>query len=274
MSQKIRWTGTLSTAEMRDVALARLSEDDVDVVFQPIVEVATGEVFALEALARPRLALFRGPAELIEAAVHSELIGRIGRLLRKVACDLAPNARLFLNVHPTELAARWIVRPDDPIVFHSGELFLEITESAPLEYPDICANVLAEVRSRTGAKIVVDDFGTGHSNIERIAQLEPEMVKLDRQLISGIDLVPRRRIVALHMVAMCHDLGAQVVAEGVETSGELQACIDIGVEYAQGYYLGRPAFPPPVPTWRPAAVAVQQAPAKGIVAGGRSGRDG
>ena len=95
-------------------------------------------------------------------------------------------------------------------------MYLEITESATFTHYDLCRNVLAELCSRTGALLVVDDFGAGYSNLERLARLEPAVVKLDIALIHDIHEHRRRQIVTRHMVSLCEELGARVVAEGVE----------------------------------------------------------
>ncbi len=103
----------------------------------------------------------------------------------------------------------------------------------------------ARAAGRAGVHLVVDDYGAGHSNLARILDLNPEIVKLDGALIRGIDRDPRRQIIVRHMVALCNDLGAKVVAECIETVDELKAVADQGVHYAQGFVLARPAFPPP-----------------------------
>src|SRR5882724_12835452 len=106
-------------------------------------------------------------------------------------------------------------------------------------------SVLKEICARAGVHLVVDDYGAGHSNLSRILDLNPTIVKLDGALIRGIDKDPRRQIIVRHMVALCVDLGAKVVAECIETVDELKAVADQGVHFAQGYVLARPAFPPP-----------------------------
>jgi EAL domain-containing protein (putative c-di-GMP-specific phosphodiesterase class I) len=122
---------------------------------------------------------------------------------------------------------------------------LEITESAAFTHHDLCMSVLKELCSRSGVHLVVDDYGAGHSNLARILDLNPQIVKLDGALIRGIAQDKRRQLMVRHMVALCSDLGARVVAECVETVDELKAVADLGVHYAQGFLLARPAFPAP-----------------------------
>ncbi|MGH7440140.1 MAG: EAL domain-containing protein [Polyangiaceae bacterium] len=221
---------------------------DLYAVFQPIVTLATGELFAHEALVRCRLPDFT-PTTLFERAAELRSVGRLGRMIREIAVPLCRGIPLFVNVHPVELQEHWLVQPDDPIFSHDHAIYLEITESAPLTHPDLCMSVLREVCARSGAQLVVDDLGAGYSNLKLIADLEPKVVKLDRQLVQDLHLRPRQHKLVSMIVRLCDALGASVVAEGIETMEELQAVCDAGVQYGQGYLLARPAYPPPAPVW-------------------------
>jgi len=247
-----------------EVGVRGLTSRDIGVVFQPIVEIATGAVIAHEALVRCKRPEYASPPALFEAAVKEEACGWLGRVIRDVAFSTCGDVALFVNLHPSELGARWIVRADDPIGFQKRPVYLEITESATFTHHDLCLNVLAEVCKRTGARLVVDDFGAGYSNLERLAQLEPAVVKLDLAMIRGIHRHPRKQIVCRHVVGLCRELGALVVAEGVETLDELMCVRDLGFDLAQGYLLARPAAPPPAHAWPLApdggSVAVAPAP--------------
>ena len=90
-------------------------------------------------------------------------------------------------------------------------------------------------------RIAVDDAGSGYSSLAHILKLAPDFIKLDRELVSGIDLDPVRRALAASLVTFAADTGAEIVAEGVETEDELEVLRRLGVRYAQGYHLGRPA---------------------------------
>ena len=147
------------------------------------------------------------------------------------------------------IESRWLVRTDDPLNQHDAQVFLEITESAAFEQFDLCMSVLKNVCSRVGAHLVVDDLGTGHSNLTRVLDLEPRVVKLDMSLVRGIDRAPRKRSIVRSMTQLCGELGIRVVAEGVETADELRAACDVGVHLVQGFALARPAFPPPPIHW-------------------------
>jgi EAL domain-containing protein (putative c-di-GMP-specific phosphodiesterase class I) len=95
----------------------------------------------------------------------------------------------------------------------------------------------------------VDDLGAGYSNLKIIADLEPKVVKLDRSLIQDLDKKPRQRKLVASTISLCNELGASVVAEGIETAAELSAVIDSGAQFGQGYLLARPAFPLPSVKW-------------------------
>ena len=224
------------------------AEDLVHSVFQPLVDLETHRAFAYEALARCSFEEYRAPPVLFEAAVKAGRVGELGHRLRQQAVDICTDYPLFLNVHPHEFSEGWLVRPDDPIFWHNEEVFLEITESVPLHYYDHCHGVLAEARSK-GVKLAVDDLGSGFSNLKYISDLEPAIVKIDIQLIAGLTIGTRLFRLVRSIVRLCEDMGAKVVAEGIETESELEAVIETGAHYGQGYLLARPAFPPPIPVW-------------------------
>jgi EAL domain-containing protein (putative c-di-GMP-specific phosphodiesterase class I) len=226
-----------------------LTRDEVAVVFQPIVDLSSGRVWAVEGLARCARPHYRDPQALFRAAVEQGATGRLGRTIRDVAFERCAGRRVFVNVHPHELSSRWLVRTDDPLCFHDSGVFLEITETAAFEYFDLCRSVLREVCTRTGAHLVLDDLGAGYSNFARFLELEPAVVKLDRVLVSDIDRDRRKQIMVRHLTNICSELGARVVAEGIETPDELDAVIDAGVHYGQGYFLARPAYPIPEVRW-------------------------
>lgn len=255
--EKLSWTLGGGGSEAAVGGVRALTVSDLGVVFQPIVDVRTGATFAHEALVRCRRPEYTAPPVLFEHAVTENACGRLGRLIREVAFQTCGDVPLFVNLHPEELASRWLVRPDDPLCFHAAPVFLEITESAAFTHFDLCLSVLRELCRRSGALLVVDDFGAGHSNLERVVDLEPSIVKLDLALTRGVHAHPRKRAVVRHVVNLCKELGARVVAEGIETVDELSCVRDLGVDFAQGYLLARPAAPPPRVAW-PFAI-----PAKG-----------
>ncbi|MBU4215901.1 MAG: EAL domain-containing protein, partial [Actinobacteria bacterium] len=160
--------------------------------------------------------------------------------IREIAVPLCGGIPLFLNVHPAELGEGWLVRPDDPMFLHDEDVFLEITESVPMTHYQLCMSVLREVCSRGQFHLVVDDLGAGFSNLKRIADLEPRMVKIDRGLVEGVDRSTRQQTLVRRVVKLCHDLDAYVVAEGIETAAQLAALKALGCPTGQGFLLARP----------------------------------
>jgi EAL domain-containing protein (putative c-di-GMP-specific phosphodiesterase class I) len=216
------------------------------VVFQPIVDLWTLRPFAYEALVRCALPRFRDPTELFRDAAENDCAGLLGRMIREITFPLAPGVRLFVNVHPAELDARWLVRPDDPLFSHDQEVYLEITEAVPLPSASRYAEVLREMRLRGQVHVVVDDLGSGYSNLQWLVDLQPEVAKLDMRLVHGVDHDRRQRRLVAGIVRLCADLDLTVVAEGIETVPQACALRDLGVRYAQGFLFARPAFPLPV----------------------------
>jgi EAL domain-containing protein (putative c-di-GMP-specific phosphodiesterase class I) len=223
-----------------------IAERRFRIVYQPIVDVRKRTVFAYEALVRPEL--FKSPPELIDEAVRNRRVGELGRVMRETTVANCQDHPLFVNIHPNELSERFLVQPDDPIFGHPEEVYLELTEAVPLSRLDMSASVLREIGDR-GVHVVVDDLGSGYSNLRYLADLMPKVVKIDRELVTGLHPGSRRFTLMRNLVRMCVELKALVVAEGIETATELQAVIDAGAQLAQGYALARPAFPPPPFDW-------------------------
>jgi EAL domain-containing protein (putative c-di-GMP-specific phosphodiesterase class I) len=239
----------VETAAENLVSVREINARQINVAFQPIVEISSGRVFAQEALARCSVPGLESPTALFARAEREGACGWLGRAVREVAFARASGKRLFVNIHPRELSTRWLVRPDDPLYFHDSDVFLEITESTAFDYFELCMNVLKEVCSRSGAQLVVDDLGAGYSNLTRILELEPRVAKLDRSLVTKLDTDRRKQVLVRKLIELCNELGCRVVCEGIETIGELSAARDCGAQYAQGYLLARPADPAPEVVW-------------------------
>ena len=233
----------------RRPSIRSLTPPQLPSVYQPIVDLTDGSVFAHEALVRCKHEAFASPIGLFEHAVSEGSCGKLGRTIREGTFETPPPHPIFVNLHLYELRDRWLVQPDDPICFHDHQVYLEVTESATLDYFDLCISVLKEVCARTGAFLVVDDLGAGYSNLIRVVELEPKVVKLDRALITGLDTSKRKQILVKHLVELCEGLGAKIVGEGIETLEELKALMDCGAHFGQGYYLARPGAPPPHVRW-------------------------
>jgi EAL domain-containing protein (putative c-di-GMP-specific phosphodiesterase class I) len=218
------------------------------VVMQPIVDLREHRILAYESLVRSASPDFPDAWSIIKAAVEARLMPRLGRHVRELSLIACPAHALSINIHPSEFDEGWLVRPDDPIFTHDYPVYVEITESMPLTHFKLCHGVLREIRSK-GVLLAVDDLGAGYSNLKYIADLAPEIVKLDRGLIAGLTHESRLQKLVSWIAALCEDLGARVVAEGIETPAELDAVQAAGVHFGQGYLLARPAFPLPQIAW-------------------------
>jgi EAL domain-containing protein (putative c-di-GMP-specific phosphodiesterase class I) len=231
------------------VAIKRVVERrEIRVVYQPIVDLMKQEVFAYEALVRTNAPEFDGPPSMFVAAVEHGVCGQLGRIIREMALVGCPSHPLFLNVHPNELNEHFLVQPNDPIFNHTEDVYLEITESVPLSHFALCQHVLHEVRGR-GVYLVVDDLGAGFSNLKYIADLHPRIVKIDRELVKELTHGTRMFKLVSAIVVLCRELGAAVVAEGIETREELVAVRAAGARFGQGYLLAKPSAPPPGSRW-------------------------
>jgi EAL domain-containing protein (putative c-di-GMP-specific phosphodiesterase class I) len=210
------------------------------IVYQPIIDLGSKSTFGYEALVRSGVEEFPNAGSIIEAAVEARFMGELGRALRHMAVEGCPGYPIFVNVHPDEFDEGWLVRPDDAMNGHDHDIYLEITESVPHSHYRYCHAVLGEVRRR-GVRVAVDDLGAGYSNLRYIADLEPEVVKLDRGLVAGVKRSSRRHRLVTSIVELCRSQGARVVVEGIETADELSAVLETGAQFAQGYYFARPA---------------------------------
>jgi len=215
---------------------AAIANGQVYVDLQPVVELATGRIHGYEALARCKLEALATPLQLFATAIAQGALDRLGRELRRQSVIAANGATLFLNVHPSDD----LTHDEDPIAAHAGRLVLDVQEASP---------ILEPLRER-GIEIALDDFGTGYSNFGSIAELDPELVKLDREVIAGVRIHSRRHQLLTSLASLCMAQGAVVVAEGVETRDELLAVMAAGIPLAQGYYLGRPSLTG-ASTWTP-----------------------
>jgi EAL domain-containing protein (putative c-di-GMP-specific phosphodiesterase class I) len=218
----------------------------IRMVFQPIADLRDGSVAGLEGLARFDLEPTRTPdlwfeeaqavnlGEELELAAVSEALSRLEHL--------PPQTYLSINLSPeTVLSPRFAeMLPKFP----AARLILEVTEHARVQDYGALGEALHDFRAR-GGRLAVDDAGAGFASLKHILRLAPEVVKLDREVAQGIDVDRPRRALASALISFASDLGAQVVAEGIETEAEVEALRGLGVSYGQGYYLARPGPIPP-----------------------------
>jgi EAL domain-containing protein (putative c-di-GMP-specific phosphodiesterase class I) len=222
---------------------AVLSDPDVlSLVFQPIVDVVNDEVVAVEALARFDVTPYRSPDVWFSEAhengfgVELELLA-VTRALAELPM-LPESVALSINAGPETVMAPGFHEAIFGVPAH--RVIVELTEHNAIDdYPGL-VDSLRSLRQK-GTRISIDDTGSGYSSLAHILKLAPDLIKLDRDLVSGIDVDPVRRALAAALVSFAAETGARIVAEGVETEDELVVLRQLGLRYAQGYYLGRPA---------------------------------
>lgn len=239
----------------RDMTRA-LGRNEFFVQIQPQVSTADFRIVAGETLMRWRHPLqgLISPMQFIDMAERNGFINEIGlwvanktvQTLEALDHAGAGQVRLSLNVSPRQFlgapTAGWAMLLRDYAI-DSPELLqrleLEITESTILHDQRLAYTLLAEFKEM-GLRIALDDFGTGYSSLSQIMELPLDVLKLDRSLIRDIEHNPRSRTMVTHLTRMSHDLGLEVVAEGVETQAQIDLCQELQCDLIQGYAFHRP----------------------------------
>jgi EAL domain-containing protein (putative c-di-GMP-specific phosphodiesterase class I) len=228
------------------VALLNLIEtEDIEIAYQPIVEIETGDCLGVEALARFPHAF--GPPDHLFA--QADGIG-LGLELERLAIQqawyalerLSPQQFLAINVSPEsllELGRGAQEHSDLPL----GQLVVEITEQTVVQCYENLRGVIDPLRAE-GMRISVDDAGAGYASLHHIVELKPDFIKIDRSLVYGLADDHALRVAVSAFVRLAQDLGATVIAEGVEGLRDLATLSDLGVNAAQGYLLGKPSTRP------------------------------
>jgi EAL domain-containing protein (putative c-di-GMP-specific phosphodiesterase class I) len=217
--------------------------------FQPIVDAETGKTFAHEALVRG--ANGEG-AQSVLSTVDATNRYAFDQQCRVRAINLAHSlqlpkegAHLSINFMPNAVyepraCIRLTLATASAIGFPLDRIIFEFTESERVE-PTHLLGILQSYREM-GFKTAIDDFGAGYAGLNLLAQFQPDIVKLDMDLIRGIDQDRSRRTIVTSVARMLEDLGVAVVCEGVETIGEFRALRDMGLSLFQGYLIAKPSF--------------------------------
>jgi diguanylate cyclase (GGDEF)-like protein/PAS domain S-box-containing protein len=276
----VRTTGeALDRVVDRRARLARdlpgaIVDGALSLALQPVVGVEEGRVLGLEALVRwrhPELGDVP-PEEFVGVAEDEGLVVPLQRwVLGAATAALAPllaqgrDLRLGVNVSVRHLQAGCLAADVARALAVSGvpasRLVLEITESALVDAEDGVERELTALRE-AGCLISIDDFGTGHSTLARLSRLPVDVLKMDRDFVAHIEDDPRTAAVVAGVVELGRTLGLAVVAEGVETPGQLAVLRGLGCRFLQGYLLGRPVPAADLP-------AVLAAPYAGVLDGDR-----
>jgi EAL domain-containing protein (putative c-di-GMP-specific phosphodiesterase class I) len=222
-----------------------LVNGEVGVAFQPIVELPGGRITGYEALGRGRRSrLPESPAELFRtaAAVGAEV--ELSRLFRRKLIDIVASREgltLFVNTHPAELKQVGLVDTLAEMARAAPrvQFTVEIHEAAIVNVAQV-VELKAGLRQH-GIRLAYDDFGAGQARLIELGEAPPDLLKFDIRFIRGVhEAPPSKRRLLRSLVEIVQELGAEPVAEGVESAEEAAACVDIGFTRAQGYFYGRP----------------------------------
>ena len=232
--------------------------------FQPIVDMRAHTIFAYEALVR---GVGGEGAASILGGVNAENRYAFDQGCRVKAIELASRqglasetALLSINFLPNAVydpaaCIRLTLSTARRNGFPLDRLLFEFTESERVEHGHL-GRIISAYKA-LGFKTAIDDFGAGYSGLTLLSKFQPDIVKLDMELVRDIDTDRVKRLLVGGMVGVCREIGVEVVAEGIETLGEHHALLDLGVYLQQGYLLARPGFEtlPDVAWPRPIAVA-------------------
>ena len=219
----------------------------ITMAFQPIVDVETRTVFAQEALVRG--ADGSGAGAVLAQVSDTNRYGfdqlcRSTAIEQAAALDLtAGGASLSINFLPNAVyEPRACIRVTLDAAMRTGlptsAIIFEFTENESIN-PDHLLNILRSYRAM-GFRTAIDDFGAGYAGLGLLSKFQPDIVKLDMDLVRGIDTDPVKRIIVRNTLATLTELGIQPVCEGIETVGEYEALRDLGVTLMQGYLFARP----------------------------------
>lgn len=237
-------------ADFKDI----LARGAISTLYQPVVDLKTGAVFGYEALTRgPADSYFATPLRLFSFAEEEGLTYPLEKLARERAIRnlgaLPPGVKLFLNINP-----RIMNDPDfspgqtRELIADQGltprSVVFELTERTAIRDFAAFRKALQHYRNQ-GFLVAIDDTGAGYSSLQAIAELAPDYIKIDRSLIHGLEGNPVKRALVETFVTLAGKINSRLIAEGLETAAELTALAELGVEYAQGFFLARPGFPPP-----------------------------
>lgn len=249
----------------KDIALSEMSEEDITKCkevekildnnlltfhFQPIVKADNGEIFGYEALMRYEGDIKLNPLEIIKYAESMNRLYDIEKITFNGVLDcMEDNPGNFISkkVFINSLPAYQLKGEDEENLFtrfkrHLGRIVVEYTEAS--EFSDEALNKRKSDYSSLYVEIALDDYGSGYSNVNNLIRYNPRYVKIDHALIQGIDNNPQKRHFVKNIISYANKSNISVLAEGVETKEELRTVIELGVNYIQGFYTGRPVKEP------------------------------
>ena len=227
--------------------------DEFVVFYQPVVDINTEECASCEALVRwdSKSLGFMGPGDFIPLAEYLGLITSIGDYVLEEACRQCrywnehgmPDFHINVNLSVVQLLQKDIVDTVAKVLKKTGvnprNIVLEITESFAINDMDRVLNIINGIRE-LGPKIALDDFGTGYSSLNYIKQLPFDIIKVDKTFIDDITEDEYAQAFIKLIVELSATIGTKIVVEGVEDKSQLDILRELGVDFIQGYYYGKP----------------------------------
>lgn len=222
----------------------------LEFAFQPIVDFSTCKVFAQEALVRGpagegAASVLSGVNDVnrykfdqacrVKAVKGAKQLG-IDALGQYVSINFLPNA-----VYEPERCIRTTLEAAKASDFPLSRIIFEVTEVEKIQDRAHLAGIIKAYKS-FGFLTAIDDFGAGYSGLNLLAEYQPDLIKIDMELVRGIDASRPKRAILTGILSVCEELGIRVIAEGIETRAERDCLLDAGIELMQGYLFARPAF--------------------------------
>jgi EAL domain-containing protein (putative c-di-GMP-specific phosphodiesterase class I) len=218
-------------------------------VYEPIVDVNTRTVFGYESLARgPEGTDLYSPVALFGAAQQHDMVFELDCLCRasglKGAIDFPSETKLFLNVLPTSIhdpdfQPDRLIKTLEECRLSPNDVVFEISEQESIDNLAAFRELNDEYRS-LGFQFALDDTGSGYAGLEELIELQPEYIKMDRSVVSGVDQDPARQDVLSAFLDVAKKMGARVIGEGLDTVEELETLGHLGIHFGQGWLFGRP----------------------------------
>jgi EAL domain-containing protein (putative c-di-GMP-specific phosphodiesterase class I) len=233
-----------------------LSYGEFKIYYQPVVNLATGEIVGVEALCRwpQRDQTVTMPETFISHAETSGFIIQLGQWVMRTAADqvrrwqqtLQLPLRLAVNLSGRQFLHFNLIKQVEEALASSGlhpaDLEFEITETIAMHNAEESVGVMRQLKA-IGIGLSLDDFGTGYSSLSYLKRFPIDVLKIDKSFVRDIPEDGNDLAIVSAIIAMSHALGLKVIAEGVETDAQWHFLRDCGAQYAQGFYFGRPAPP-------------------------------
>ena len=218
----------------------------VHYAFQPIVDVKTGKIFAYEALMRPETKNLLSPYDILRLAQSESKLYEIEKLTWfesmaqfKEQKEKFKDAKIFINSIPNHVLSEDDLKQfEDLYADDLKRIVIEITENEQSD--EETTKTKQNMVTKWGSHLALDDFGSGYNSELALLILSPKYVKIDMNIIRGIDTDKNRQKLLRNILSYAKNRSIKIIAEGVETKGEMDKLIEFGVDYVQGYYLGYP----------------------------------